>query len=119
MQQDVGQREPQQELYQYQQQNQQYNPNSTKMDFPTIMTRGKVLENRLDLELESKGSIFQGRDEKTILIRKKEDSQQAIREALQRQIDEKSRKKEEEKMKMREQDWKDEMKIKGVGNGGG
>lgn len=34
------------------------------MDFPNIMTRGKVLENRTDLELESKGTIFQGRDEK-------------------------------------------------------
>ena len=55
------------------------------------------MEGRLDLELESRGTIFQGRDEKTILSKKKEDSQQAIREALQRQIDEKNRKKEEEK----------------------
>ena len=38
------------------------------------MTRGKVLDNRLDLELESKGSIFGGRDEKSILVRKKEDN---------------------------------------------
>jgi hypothetical protein len=46
------------------------------------MTRGKVLENRLDLELESKGSIFQGRDEKAILIKKRQDEQNAIKEAL-------------------------------------
>lgn len=45
------------------------------MDFPNIMTRGKVIDNRIDLELEARGSIFQGRDEKTILTRKKEDSQ--------------------------------------------
>ena len=44
------------------------------MDFPNIMTRGKVNDNRIDRELESKGTIFQGRDEKTILIRKKEDN---------------------------------------------
>ena len=55
------------------------------------------MEGRLDLELESRGTIFQGRDEKTILYKKKEDIQQAIRESLQRQIDEKNRKKEEEK----------------------
>lgn len=44
------------------------------MDFPTMMTWGKVLDNRIDLELESKGSIFMGRDEKSILVRKKEDN---------------------------------------------
>ena len=69
------------------------------MDFPNIMTRGKVIDNRIDLELEARGSIFQGRDEKTILTRKKEDSQQAIKEALQKQIDDKNRKKEEERLK--------------------
>jgi hypothetical protein len=47
----------------------------TKMDFPNIMTRGKVTEGRIDLELESRGTIFQGRDEKSILIKKKEDAQ--------------------------------------------
>jgi hypothetical protein len=46
------------------------------------MTRGKVVEGRTDLELEAKGTIFQGRDEKTILVKKKEDQQNAIREAL-------------------------------------
>jgi len=28
------------------------------MDFPTIKTRGKVVENRMDVELEKNGSIF-------------------------------------------------------------
>lgn len=35
-----------------------YNAMRTKMDFPSIMTRGKVMEGRLDLELESRGTIF-------------------------------------------------------------
>ncbi|MGK0368078.1 MAG: hypothetical protein ACI9QD_001218 [Thermoproteota archaeon] len=43
---------------------------TTKRDFPQIKTRGKVNENRIDLELESKGSIFSGRDEKMILLEK-------------------------------------------------
>lgn len=30
----------------------------TKMDFPQIMTRAKVTEGRLDIELESRGTIF-------------------------------------------------------------
>jgi hypothetical protein len=51
-----------------------YNAMQTKMDFPQIMTRGKVTEGRLDLELEQRGTIFQGRDEKSILVKKKEDS---------------------------------------------
>lgn len=51
-----------------------YNAMQTKMDFPSIMTKGKVMEGRLDIELEQRGTIFQGRDEKTILIKKKEDS---------------------------------------------
>jgi hypothetical protein len=32
------------------------------------MTRGKVFDGRTDLELEAKGTIFQGRDEKSILV---------------------------------------------------
>lgn len=48
--------------------------NNTKMDFPTIMTRAKVYDNRTDLELEARGTIFQGRDEKSILVKKKEDN---------------------------------------------
>ena len=41
----------------------------TKIDFPQIMTRGKVTEGRIDIELESRGTIFQGRDEKSILVK--------------------------------------------------
>ena len=39
-------------------------PQQTKSDFPTIMTRGRVTNGRLDVALESNGSIFGGRDEK-------------------------------------------------------
>ena len=78
------------------------------MDFPQIMTRGKITDGRLDIELESRGTIFQGRDEKTILIKKKEDNQQAIREALQKQIEEKNKKKEEEKARERQLQMMDE-----------
>jgi hypothetical protein len=45
----------------------------TKSDFPSIMTRGKVLEGRTDLELEARGTIFQGRDEKAIMMKRKQD----------------------------------------------
>ena len=88
------------------------NAMQTKSDFPSIMTRGKVLENRLDLELESRGTIFQGRDEKAILIKKKQDEQNAIKEALQKQIEEKNRKKEFEKAKEKEFQAKEEERIK-------
>ena len=38
------------------------------MDFPTIMTRGRVIEGRLDLALEKQGSILTGtRDEKDVI----------------------------------------------------
>ena len=36
------------------------------------MTRGKVTAGRLDIALEKQGSIFQGRDEKDVIERKKE-----------------------------------------------
>jgi hypothetical protein len=36
------------------------------------MTRAKITEGRTDLELEARGSIFSGRDEKMILANKKE-----------------------------------------------
>jgi hypothetical protein len=51
------------------------NLRSTKEDFPNIMTRAKVFEGRIDLELEARGTIFGGRDEKAILFKKKEDAQ--------------------------------------------
>jgi hypothetical protein len=76
------------------------NLRSTKMDFPNIMTRAKVVEGRIDLELEARGTIFGGRDEKAILFKKKEDAQQQMKEALLMQIEEKNRKKEEEKKKV-------------------
>lgn len=76
------------------------------------MTRGKVLEGRLDLELESRGSIFQGRDEKAILVKKKQDEQTSIKEALLKQIEEKNKKKEEEKQKEKEFQAKEEARIK-------
>lgn len=44
----------------------------TKQDFPDIKTRGRVFENRVDLELEKQGNIFYGRDEKTLLQQKRE-----------------------------------------------
>ena len=50
----------------------------TKMDFPNMKTRGRVTENRMDQELESKGSIFQGRDEKQIILNKREQQQKEM-----------------------------------------
>lgn len=44
----------------------------TKNDFPNFKTRGRVTENRMDVELEKQGSIFQGRDEKNIILNKRE-----------------------------------------------
>lgn len=49
----------------------------------------KKVSNRIDLELESRGSIFSGRDEKSILVRKRNIQQQHMREELLRQIEEK------------------------------
>ena len=43
----------------------------TKNDFPNFKTRGRVTENRMDVELEKQGSIFQGRDEKNIILNTK------------------------------------------------
>jgi hypothetical protein len=37
-----------------------------------MKTRGRVVENRMDVELEKNGSIFQGRDEKNIIFSKRE-----------------------------------------------
>jgi hypothetical protein len=54
----------------------------TKTDFPQIQVRGRVLEGRTDLELEARGTIFQGRDEKAIMMKKKQDEQNATKEAL-------------------------------------
>lgn len=56
----------------------------TKQDFPGIKTRGRVFENRVDLELARNGNILsQGRDEKQVMAMKKEQEQFAIKAALQ------------------------------------
>jgi hypothetical protein len=55
----------------------------TKNDFPNFKTRGRVTENRMDVELEKQGSIFQGRDEKQIIMSKREAQQQEMKDALQ------------------------------------
>ena len=61
-----------------------YSPIQTKADFPTIMTRGRVTENRIDLELEKQGSILQGRNEKEIMLLKREEQRRQMAEALQK-----------------------------------
>lgn len=76
------------------------------------MTRGRVLEGRTDLELEARGTIFQGRDEKAIMMKKKQEEQNAIKEALQRQIEEKNKRKEDAKAKERELQAKEEAQMK-------
>lgn len=86
--------------------------NSTKSDFPSIMTRAKITENRTDLELEAKGSIFSGRDEKMILAHKKELEKQRMKEELEKQIEEKKRKQDEEKRKRREVEMIEEERVK-------
>jgi len=48
-----------------------------------MKTRGRVFENRVDLELEKHGNILtQGRDEKQVFQSKREADQHAVREAL-------------------------------------
>jgi hypothetical protein len=80
----------------------------TKADFPNFKTRGKVTENRMDVELESKGSIFQGRDEKNILTSKREQQQFEMKQALQAQMEEKTRKKEAEKFRLQQEEMREE-----------
>ena len=63
-----------------------------------IPTRKKI-ENRIEKELESRGSIFSGRDEKSVLIRKRNIQQQHMREELLRQMEEKKKREEESKRK--------------------
>lgn len=47
-----------------------------------MKTRGRVVENRMDVELEKNGSIFQGRDEKNIIFSKREQQAQAMKNSL-------------------------------------
>ena len=49
----------------------------------------KKIGNRIDQELESRGSIFSGRDEKSVLEQKRNLQQQHMRVELLRQIEEK------------------------------
>lgn len=76
-----------------------------------IPVRKKIV-NRIDQELESRGSIFSGRDEKSILIRKRNIQQQHMREELLRQIEEKKKREEENKKKRLEDELKEENRIK-------
>jgi hypothetical protein len=75
-----------------------------------IPTRKKI-ENRIDQELESRGSIFSGRDEKSVLTQKRNLQQQHMREELLRQIEEKKQRDEIQKKKRLEQDMQDEFRI--------
>lgn len=76
-----------------------------------IPTRKKI-ENRIDQELESRGSIFSGRDEKSILIRKRNIQQQHMREELLRQIEEKKRREDDEKKRRMKEELEEEQRIK-------
>jgi len=51
----------------------------------------KRVEHRIDLALESRGSIFTGRDEVSILMEKRAKNQKEIQEALKLQIEEKKK----------------------------
>ena len=49
-----------------------------------MKTRGRVLEGRVDLDLENNGNILtQGRNESAVMQNKREAEQIAMREALQ------------------------------------
>ena len=76
-----------------------------------IPTRKKIV-NRIDQELESRGSIFSGRDEKSVLMQKRNLQQQHMREELLRQIEEKKLRDEEVKQKKLQEDLQDEFRIK-------
>lgn len=67
--------------------------------------------NRVDLELESRGSIFSGRDEKSILVYKRNLEQQKMREELLKQIEEKKKREEDQKRKLKEEEMNDEFRI--------
>ena len=66
----------------------------------------------MDMELEAKGSIFEGRDEKQIILSKRELQQQEMKMALQAQIDEKNRKKEYEKQRALDEERRLEQRIR-------
>lgn len=72
----------------------------------------RKIDNRIDQELESRGSIFSGRDEKSILIRKRNIQQQHMREELLRQIEEKKKREDDIKKRKMEEDLIEESRIK-------
>ena len=76
-----------------------------------IPIRRKVID-RIDQELESRGSIFSGRDERSILAQKRNLQQQHMREELLRQIEEKKRREDDKKKKRIEEELEEESKIK-------
>ena len=48
-----------------------------------MKVRGRVTENRVDIELERQGNILtQGRDEKSVIANKREAEQKAMQAAL-------------------------------------
>ena len=75
-----------------------------------IPTRKKVID-RIDQELESRGSIFSGRDERSILVRKRNLQQQHMREELLRQIEEKKKREDEIKKQRMHEDLIEEKRI--------
>ena len=87
-------------------------PSDTSGDLfgSSIPIRKKVV-NRIDQELESRGSIFSGRDERSILVRKRNLQQQHMREELLRQIEEKKNREQEIKKKRIEEDMQEEKRI--------
>jgi uncharacterized membrane protein len=70
------------------------------------------VNQRIDFTLESRGSIFSGRDEKDILQKKREREQQEMRVALDCQINEKLKRKQNEKHRELEDFRKDEARIR-------
>lgn len=67
---------------------------------------------RTDQTLESKGTIFQGRDEKQVIKEKKQSQAEALRQELEMQIQEKNRLKEIEQQKQKEREAKEDARIK-------
>lgn len=75
-----------------------------------IPIRKKVV-NRIDQELESRGSIFSGRDERSILVRKRNLQQQHMREELLRQIEEKKQREADQKQRKMAEEVEEEKRI--------
>ena len=62
-----------------------FDPSITKQDFPDMKTRGRVLENRVDLDLEREGNILAGgRNEQAVMAAKRDAEQRLMRDELQK-----------------------------------